>query len=86
MADLLTVLDPPATVPGDSSNNEFDWISDDSIIIQKQPPVAVYRNRADAVVIRQEGSGYDDGDHFVMLAGATEVRMLIAALQRELRG
>lgn len=86
MADLLTVLDPPATVPEESSSADFDWLSDDSVVIPEQPRTAIYRNRFGAVVVRQESRSFDDEDMFVFFAGPLELRMAIAALQRQLKG
>jgi hypothetical protein len=64
---------------------DFDWFADDSVVIREQLQTAVYRNRVNAVVIRQEGSGYEPEDQFVILRDAEAVRTLIAVLQRELR-
>ena len=98
MENLLEL--PPVERPGDTSpsiepnfgvadehagSDKFDWRSDDSIILRYQPATAVYRNACNAVVIRQEGAGYED-DQFVILRDGEAVRRLVAALQAEIRG
>lgn len=67
-------------------DGDFDWAGDDSVILQEQLAMAVYRNRADGVVIRQERNGFDEDDHFVVIRDEQALRVLIAALQRELKG
>ena len=90
---METVLGLESAVerPGDTSQciapnlsdpDKFDWSSDDSVLLGEQLAVAVYRNKFDAIVIRQEGVGGDE-DHFVVLRDAEAVRLLIAALDDE---
>ena len=55
------------------------------MLLGEQFATAVYRNKRDAVVIRQEGVGGDD-DHFVILRDAEAVRRLVAALHDEVEG
>ena len=55
------------------------------MLLGEQFATAVYRNKRDAIVIRQEGVGGDD-DHFVILRDAEAVRLLVGALQREING
>jgi len=68
-----------------ASEDDFDWYADDSVIIQEQLCLAVYRNRADGVVIRQEARNWDEDDPCIVLRDHEAVRLLIAALQRELK-
>ena len=94
MTDMMELL-PPVERPGDTSPalapdlptdpDVFDWSTDDSVLLGEQFAVAVYRNKRDAIVIRQEGVGGDD-DHFVILRDAEAARLLVAALQREIKG
>jgi hypothetical protein len=56
-----------ATLLGKQPEEQFDWIKDDSIILEKQLPIAIYLNRRDHVVIRQEGNA-DEEDAFVIIA------------------
>lgn len=75
----VTELLKPALEP------EFDWFTDDSVVIREQMQTAVYRNRVNAIVIRQEGNGFEPEDQFVILRDADAVRTLIAVLERELK-
>ncbi|WP_442582511.1 hypothetical protein ACSBOB_11440 [Mesorhizobium sp. ASY16-5R] len=100
MPDLLNALLPPVERPGDISLQntapvtadetedaaKFDWNSDDSVIIAEQLAVAVYRNRAGGIVIRQEARNFDDDDAFVVLRDTEAVRLVIKALRREAEG
>jgi len=63
--------------------NQFDWAEEDCVVLQEQLSVAVYRNKRDGIVIRQEGA-YGDDDHFVVLRDDAAARTLIDAIQREL--
>lgn len=77
-------IEPAELVPATST--DFDWRTDaDSIVVEHQPSIAVYRNGRNAVVIRQEGQYHPDEDHWVMLSSPDALRLLIAALQRELK-
>ena len=79
VADHLGEGAPPA------GPDKFDWSTDDSVLLGEQFATAVYRNKRDAIVIRQEGVGGDD-DHFVILRDAEAVHRLVAALQNEIGG
>lgn len=94
MADLLSTIEPPVARPGgvqpldqvdDRAEDRFDWLREDCIILKEQLSTAVYRNRANAIVIRQEGNGFQD-DQFVILRDPEAVRLLITALREELGG
>jgi len=68
-----------------ASEDDFDWYADHSVIIQEQLCLAVYRNRADGVVIRQEARNWDEDDPCIVLRDHEAVGILIATLQRELK-
>ena len=91
MENLLEL--PPVERPGDTSpriepdfsdSDKFDWSTDDSVLLGEQFATAVYRNKRDAIVIRQEGVGGDD-DHFVILRDAEAVRQLVVVLRAEIK-
>jgi len=46
-------------------SDDFDWLLDDSFVVEEQPSIAVYRNRRDHILIRQRASYSDDEDSFV---------------------
>jgi hypothetical protein len=92
--DLLDTAQPspivagavePATIGGRADPDAFDWSEDKSVIFGYQPATAVYRNKFDAIVIRQEGTDGED-DQFVFLRDADSVRIVIKALQAEIGG
>jgi hypothetical protein len=47
--------------------DDFDWCTDDSIILKEQPATAVYFNKGGNLVIRQKGDWNDDGDKFLFV-------------------
>lgn len=59
----------------------FDWVEDDSIVIPPQQALAVYSNGRGAVVIRQQGDGFDE-DAFICIR-PENARALAAAILRE---
>jgi len=72
---------PSAATPDEKW--EMDWIEGPEVIIREYGSIAVYTNTARSVVIRQEGRG-DDDDNCVFLSSVEAVRVLIAALKREI--
>lgn len=45
----------------------FQWHDDDAVIVRSQPAIAVYSNRAGAIVVRQEAAWDDDSDAFIIV-------------------
>ena len=64
--------------------DEFDWLTEDCGVVEEQPPIAVYRNKRNHLVIRSRRDG-DDEDAFVFVGTPQNLKLLITALQRELR-
>jgi hypothetical protein len=46
---------------------EFDWLTDDSVVLQEQQQTAVYFNKDEALVIRQRAAWNQDEDTFVFI-------------------
>jgi hypothetical protein len=67
-------------------NDPFSWRDRDDIVVDEQRAVAVYRNRVDGIVIRQEHPDGPDEDMFVVLRDDDAVAALIAALQAQIGG
>jgi hypothetical protein len=55
---------PPGVVDEPAEENHFLPECED-LVIPSQPAIAVYTNRYDQIVIRQEASAYDDEDKFI---------------------
>jgi hypothetical protein len=66
--DLLAAVNAqPVETHAEDSGDDFCWSShDDDIIIRSQPAIACYWNQRGEVVIRREGSRYEE-DHFVFV-------------------
>lgn len=62
----------------------FDWRERDSIVVDEQRAVAVYRNKYDGVVVRQECPDGPHEDMFIVLRDDDAVASLIAALKSEI--
>jgi hypothetical protein len=52
----------------DQDEPEFDWFNDQAIILREQRQVAIYRNRMDGLVMRQERDWHEDEDVFIVIA------------------
>jgi hypothetical protein len=48
------------------NGDRFDWSGED-VVIHEQPATAIYFNNDNALVIRQKGTDYHDGDPFVYI-------------------
>ena len=57
-----------AAIQAKYEEERFDWITDDSVIVEKQLPIAIYLNRRNHVVIRQEADGYSEEDTVILIA------------------
>ncbi len=70
----------------DTAGDNFDWTGTDldSVIIEEQRSVAVYRNKMGSIVIRAEG--IDEDDRCIVLSSDEAVRTMIQALKDELGG
>lgn len=47
--------------------SDFEWSTDDDVIVREQAAIAVYRNAAGGVVIRQERAWEEDSDVFIVV-------------------
>ncbi|WET74102.1 hypothetical protein [Rhizobium croatiense] len=65
--------------------DDFDWTGADleSVIIEEQRSIAVYRNKFGSIVIRAEDP---DEDRCIVLSSDDAVRALIQALKDEMGG
>ena len=62
--------------------DEFDWNTDESIILREQRATAAYRNRLGELIIRQRAGWSDDGDTFVYIAPENEVAFMEGLAKR----
>jgi hypothetical protein len=60
------VCPPPPGVIDEPEENYF-LPESESLVLPSQPAIAVYTNRYDQIVIRQEANGYGDEDKFVFI-------------------
>ncbi len=87
MEEQMSLLapEPPSPAERFTAPDEFDWSTDPSVIFGYQPATAVYRNKFDAIVIRQEATNGDE-DCCVYFRDAAAVNALMVALKAELKG
>jgi len=57
-----------AAIQAKYEEERFDWFTDDSIVLERQLPVAIYFNKRNHLVIRQEADGYSDEDTVIFIA------------------
>lgn len=60
---LVTLLKPEA----EADLNDFDWLTDKSVIVPEQQAIAVYRNPKGELVIRQMRAWCDEEDRFIVI-------------------
>ena len=68
---LPTVVDPPEAKPSadaPEANSDFDWNSDNSVVLHHQPAVAAYINQSGGLTIRQERAWDQDEDIIIAIA------------------
>lgn len=61
---------------------DFDWNTDDSIILKEQRATAVYHNKLGELIIRQRAAWDDDRDTFVYIMPENVVAFLEGAAKR----
>jgi len=65
---------------------DFDWFTDDSVVVADQPSVAIYHNRMGNIVIRAEArQDSPDEDPCIILSTRQSASAVIEALKRALR-
>jgi hypothetical protein len=62
--------------------DEFDWNTDESIILREQRATAAYRNRLGELIIRQRAGWSDDGDTFLYISPENEVAFMEGLAKR----
>jgi hypothetical protein len=66
--------------------DEFDWETDDSVILREQRATAAYRNRHGELIIRQRAGWSDDEDTFVYISQENEVAFMEGLAKRAREG
>lgn len=61
--------------------SEFDWFADPDIVLREQLAIAVYKNPAHEVVIRQERAWDEDADTFIRVQPDNARRLADAILR-----
>lgn len=83
-ANLPAVLEkePTPAEPADSDHtgDDFDWLNDESVVLEEQPATAVYRNRAGGLVIRQQRAWDEEADPCIVIAAASIDEFLEAVI------
>jgi hypothetical protein len=62
------------------SSLDFDWVKDDSVVIKRQPALAIYQNAAGDIVVRSEGDYSPDEDGFVYIRPEHAARVCAAIM------
>jgi hypothetical protein len=64
------------------AEEDFDWNTDDSVILKEQRATAVYHNKLGELIIRQRAAWDDDRDTFVYVTPENVVAFLEGAAKR----
>jgi hypothetical protein len=80
--DLTASARRSGFVFNEPDKDDFDWNTDDSIILTEQRATAAYRNKVGELVIRQRAGWCDDSDTFVYITPDNEVTFLEALAKR----
>jgi hypothetical protein len=64
--------DQPAEKPAPAAttkdfNDDFDWSNDEDIVLREQQSIAIYRNKYEGIVIRQERRWNEDEDTVIVI-------------------
>lgn len=76
---VLAAAGPPRS---DETSDDFDWNTDDSIVLKEQRATAVYHNKIGELIIRQQAAWDDDRDSFVYVAPENAVTFMEALAKR----
>jgi hypothetical protein len=63
-----------------SQKGDFDWFTDDSIVVEEQLPVAIYFNKRNHLVIRQRTGGWDQDEDTVIFIAPQNIAEFINKL------
>lgn len=64
------------------AEEDFDWNTDDSVILKEQRATAVYHNKLGELIIRQRAAWDDDRDTFVYIMPENVVAFFEGAAKR----
>ncbi|MEH2534428.1 hypothetical protein V1277_006276 [Bradyrhizobium sp. AZCC 1588] len=62
--------------------DDFDWSTDDSVILHEQKATAVYHNKFGGLVIRQEKAWDEESDPYVVISADNAVTFMEALAKR----
>lgn len=69
------------------ASDGWGWYNEEGeadIVLEEQRRIAVYRNRVNGIVLREESPDGEREDHFIVLRDNEAAKVLIARLQREI--
>ena len=85
-AEIPAPRNSPTTRPlsfgGPEPTDRFDWNEDNSVCISEQPATAIYTNRWDQIVIRQQARWDEEEDRIILISRAN-IEHFISMLQME---
>lgn len=81
-ADEPAPVKAPDKVEVNPPSDDFNWNTDDSIILREQRATAAYRNRAGELIIRQQASWDEDEDTFVYISPENEIAFMEGLAKR----
>jgi hypothetical protein len=77
-----SILASAGLPPVERHFDDFDWATDDSVILQEQRATAIYHNRHSGIVIRQEKTWDEESDPYVVISEENVVTFMEALAKR----
>ena len=77
-----SILAAAGLPPVEREFDDFDWGTDDSVVLHEQRATAVYQNRFGGLVIRQEKTWDEESDPFIVIGAENTVTFMEALAKR----
>jgi hypothetical protein len=72
----------PKLVEQPEPYDDFNWATDPTVVLHEQRATAIYRNRIDGIVIRQERNWDEESDPFMVITEENLVTFMEAFAKR----
>ena len=76
--DKIALSEAATAVLAEPDFDDFDWAKDPSVVLHEQRATAIYRNRWNGIVIRQERTWDEDSDPFMIISEDNAVTFMEA--------
>jgi hypothetical protein len=77
-----TILATAGLPPLSRDFDDFDWATDDSVVLHEQKATAVYHNKFGGLVIRQEKAWDEESDPYIVISADNSVTFMEALAKK----